>query len=198
VSHRQPRAGALAPGRIASTVAAAGVALALACSGLALPALASPPNGRYALGDSVMRGAKTPLQARGFAVDAKTSRQVYDGVRILKAKRRDGTLRRQVVVHLGTNGTFSASECRAMHRIVGGARNLYVTTVHVPRSWESQNNRVVTRCARRYKNVFLIDWQKFVRRHGGLIESDGYHLTPRGARRYAVLVDRTVDRLASR
>lgn len=181
-----------------SVVAALILGLMLGGIGLAPDAHAVLPKGRYALGDSVMLGSASLLKTRGFAVNAKASRQVDDGVTILKAKQRNGALGKQVVVHLGTNGTFSSSQCHAMHRIVGKARNLYIATVKVPRSWERGNNRVVTRCAKRYKNVFLIDWRKYVRHHNGLIESDGYHLTPKGARRYASLVDETVDRLGNR
>jgi hypothetical protein len=43
------------------------------------PALAAGiPPGRYAIGDSVMLGAKPQLQARGFTVDARKSRQFSD------------------------------------------------------------------------------------------------------------------------
>jgi len=173
------------------------VSLTLMCLATTTPAIAAT-KGRFALGDSVMLGAKPRLENRGFAVNTAISRQVYDGVNILKSKRRSGALHKQTVVHLGTNGTFSASQCRAMHRIVGKKRNLFLLTVKVPRSWEDLNNRVIRRCAKRYRNTFLIDWRKFVSNHRGLIESDGYHLTPRGQRKYTALVDRKVDRLGQR
>jgi hypothetical protein len=155
-------------------------------------------SGRFAVGDSVMLGAKTRLQHRGFAVNAVKSRQVADGIDVLRAKRRHGALPRQVVVHLGTNGTFLAGQCRQMHHIVGRKRHLILLTVRVPRSWSAANNRVISRCAQRYRNTFVVDWRRYANRHGGLVESDGYHLTPKGARRYAGLVDRKVDYLASR
>jgi hypothetical protein len=175
------------------------LALMVALGSLAVPSAAhAAAKGRFALGDSVMQGAKPRLENRGFSVNTAISRQVSDGVDILRSKKRNGTLRKQVVVHLGTNGTFSAAQCRAMHRTVGKKRNLYVVTVKVPRQWEGSNNRVIRRCAKRYKNTFLIDWKKFVAQHNGLVESDGYHLTPRGQRKYAALVDRKVDKFGSR
>jgi len=175
------------------------IAVIVALVTLTVPTAAdAAAKGRFALGDSVMQGAKPRLENRGFAVNTAISRQVSAGVDILRSKKRKGTLRKQVVVHLGTNGTFSAAQCRAMHKAVGKQRNLYVVTVKVPRQWEGSNNRVIRRCAKRYTNTFLIDWKKFVSQHNGLIEQDGYHLTPRGQRKYTALVDRKVDKLGSR
>ena len=179
-------------------------ALMVAVAVVALTALVLPAGaeaavtGRFALGDSVMKGAEPRLKHRGFSVNTAISRQVDEGVDILRQKRANGSLGKQVVVHLGTNGTFSSSQCRAMHRIAGSKRNLFVVTVKVPRPWQNSNNRVIKRCAKRYSNTFLIDWKKYVSRHSGLVEGDGYHLTPRGARKYTGLIDRTVDRLGSR
>jgi len=55
------------------------------------PALAIP-GGRYAIGDSVMLGAKDELQRRGFVVNAVQSRQFHDAVSIVRQKAADSTL----------------------------------------------------------------------------------------------------------
>lgn len=149
--------------------------------------------GRLALGDSVMLGASSRLRKRGFAVNATESRQVADGVAIVKAKRANGTLPRTVVVHLGTNGTFTFAQCRAMHRAAGAHRRLFVTTIKVRRSWTKGDNRVLRRCAARYLNTFLIDWQQRATGRPSYFYSDGFHLTPRGARVYARMMDRATS-----
>jgi hypothetical protein len=156
------------------------------------------PSGRTAVGDSVMAGAQAPLRRRGFSVDTAISRQVSAGLAVLRAKKRNGTLRRQVVVHLGTNGTFTSGQCRSMSKLVGRQRNLLLLTVKVPRPWTAGNNRVISRCAKRYANTYLLDWSQYVRRHRGIVEGDGYHLTPKGSRKYAALVDRRVEGIAGR
>jgi hypothetical protein len=145
-----------------------------------------------------MLGAKSHLAARGYSVDATVSRQVEDGIAVLRAKRRNGVLRPVVVVHLGTNGTFSRDQCRRLHRTVGPSRRLFLVTVSVPRSWEAGNNHVIRRCARRYDNVWSVGWRRYVVRHPWVVGSDGYHLTPSGARAYGRLIDATVDRSAMR
>lgn len=110
----------------------------------------------------------------------------------------NGNLRKQVVVHLGTNGTFSSSQCNAMRRIVGKHRNLFLVTVKVPRSWAAGNNRVIASCVKRFNHTYVIDWKKFVSNHGGVVEGDGYHLTPKGGKKYAVFLDQKVDQHSSR
>lgn len=142
-----------------------------------------------------MEGAAPNLRRRGFSVDTGVSRQVSAGIAALRAKRDNGNLRRQVVVHLGTNGTFSRGQCKAIRKVVGKHRNLVLLTVKVPRDWTAGNNRVISRCAKRYSNVYLLDWQRYVKRHHGLLYPDGYHLTAKGARKYAALVDHRVDGL---
>lgn len=174
---------------LTATLAAASMALA--------PTPAVGRESRLGVGDSVMLGAKHRLEGRGFAVNTAVSRQVSDGVDLLREKARNGTLRTNVVVHLGTNGTFGRSQCRAMRSVVGKDRRLFLVTVLVPRAWEAGNNRVIRRCASRFSHVYLVDWRRFASSRSGLVESDGYHLTARGARKYAALVDRTVDEVVS-
>jgi len=170
------------------------IVTALLATGLQIPmqTAQAAPSGRFALGDSVMLGAKARLENRNYSVNAKTSRQVQSGVDLLRAKARDNSLRTNVVVHLGTNGTFTQQQCRAMHSVVGSSRRLFLVTVNVPRSWAKPNNRVINRCAARYSNTYLVDWRGFVKRHPGVVESDGYHLTYAGARKDAALIDQRV------
>src|SRR6478672_1032955 len=98
--------------------------LALSLLAAAASALASGiPAGRYAIGDSVMLGAKPQLQAHGFVVDAVKSRQFYQAVSIVKRKKAHGLLRQKIVIHLGTNGVLiRAGDCDKIARLAGAAR----------------------------------------------------------------------------
>jgi hypothetical protein len=150
-------------------------------------------NGRYAIGDSVMLGARTQLQNRGFIVDAKTSRQFSDAVSIVKRKAASGVLRRKVIIHLGTNGILiQASECDKISRYAGSKRRVYLVTVTGPTSHprirKAQNIRLHA-CADRHANTRLIDWYAYSRGHGAWFW-DGMHLTPKGRLAYTALLDR--------
>jgi hypothetical protein len=61
--------------------------------------------GRYAIGDSVMVGAREELTARGIKVNAVVSRQFRDAVPLLEQLEAAGRLRRKVIIHLGNNAS---------------------------------------------------------------------------------------------
>ncbi len=141
------------------------------------------PVGRFALGDSVMLGAKAELKSVGFGVvDADESRQAYSGPAELR--RRGGSLPTNVVLHLGTNGTFPLPTCKSMVRTAGDERRIFLVTVHVPRSWAQGNNKVIRRCAASFPpgRVIVIDWDRAAARHDNWLYSDRTHLRPAGAR----------------
>ena len=90
-----------------------GVALVAAIAVPAAPALAGIPAGRYAIGDSVMLGARQALIARGFRVNAEVSRQFDDAIRLVRDLAAGGHLPVNVIVHLGTNGLIDGADCGA-------------------------------------------------------------------------------------
>ncbi len=142
------------------------------------------PKGKVAIGDSVMLGAKRGLQRKGIRVDATVSRQFGALPSVIKQMRRAGRLRKTVIVHLGNNGYVEPAACRKAVRLAP-KRQIYLVTVKVPRVWRRANNKRLARCANTYARVHLIDWYKRSKSHGDWFARDGYHLTSRGARRYA-------------
>jgi hypothetical protein len=149
---------------------------------------------RYALGDSVMLGAKPNLKDKGFAiVDAAESRQAYKGPSLLR--KRGGKLPKNVVIHLGTNGTFPLSVCKKMVSTAGPDRRVFLVTVHVPRSWQKANNKVIHACDAAFAadRVHVIDWNATVKSHPKWLYGDHTHLRPAGARGFAALIDNNVD-----
>lgn len=182
-------------GGIAARLAiAASLVVGLGLAG-APSAQAATPKDRYALGDSVMLGAKYVLKGLGFGVvDAVESRQAYSGAAELR--HRGASLPENVVVHLGTNGTFPLSACHAMVKAAGPDRRVYLVTIHVPRSWEKGNNKVIRQCAADYPagRVTVIDWDWAASRHPKWLYSDGMHLTPTGAKGYARVIDAAIER----
>jgi hypothetical protein len=150
---------------------------------------------RYALGDSVMLGAKSALKGLGFAVvDAKESRQAYDGPRLLR--QRGAALPTNVVVHLGTNGTFPLDVCKSIVHAAGADRRVFFVTVKVPRSWQTGNNQVIHACDASFAadRVHVIDWKAASANHDGWFWGDHIHLRPAGALAFALLIDGSVDK----
>ncbi len=160
---------------------------------LAPSASAGIQAGRYAVGDSVMLGARDELRAGGFVVDAVESRQYYQAAAVVRRKAANGHLPLNVIVHVGTNGLLEGVDCDRVVRAAGARRRVFLVTLKVPRPHREPNNARLRACARRHVNASVIDWYGHSRRHAAWFYSDGFHLTPAGQRAYAAFIDRSVD-----
>ncbi len=144
----------------------------------------------YAIGDSVMLGAVSELRAAlGNAdIDAVEGRQVSQGLAIIQSRRAAGRMDSVVVIHLGTNGTFSARQFTALMGVLADVPRVVVVNDKVPRAWESVNNAVISSGAKQYPNVVLLDWNAASANHPEYFWKDGIHLRPAGAQAYASLI----------
>lgn len=158
----------------------------------ASPAKAGIPAGRYAIGDSVMLGARDGLIARGFRVNAQVNRQFDDAAPLIRDLAAAGRLPVNVIVHLGTNGLIDGADCDALVRRAGPSRRVYLVTVKVPRPYRDANNARLHACAHRHDNVAVIDWYALSRYHRAWFYGDGYHLRPVGRHEYAALFERSL------
>jgi hypothetical protein len=146
------------------------------------------------VGDSVQLGAKWVLLKRGVdIVDAKVSRQARTGPELLL--KRGKRLPRNVIIHLGTNGSYALEDCKDMVKIAGPDRRVFMMTISVPRLWEKVNNDTIRRCARAFPvgRVTIIDWKAATKAHPTWLYSDGVHLPPTGAKGYARLIVRAIN-----
>jgi len=168
-------------------------------SSTALPVVPAPSSrvrpGVFSLGDSVMLGAERSLVAEHYRVDAKVGRQFFEGIVALRNVRRSGGLPRNVVVHLGTNGTITTRHCESMVANAGPLRRVFFVTVFGPRSWMSGNDRVLRACAARHRGgVVLIDWATAAAHHPGWLGRDRIHPNTLGHKEYTALIESTVTR----
>ena len=168
-----------------------GTAVAAAVLLSAAPAFAGIPAGRYAIGDSVMLGARQALIARGFRVNAEVSRQFDDSIRLVRELAAGGHLPVNVIVHLGTNGLSTAPTATGRARR-GPRRHVWLVTVKVPRPYRDADNARLRACAHRHDNASVIDWYGLSRYHRAWFYGDGYHLTAVRPAEYAALLDRSI------
>ena len=169
-----------------------GAVVLVAGLGLALPTSAQAADANaFALGDSVMLGAKWALQRQGITVDAKVSRQARVGAGLLKG--RGQRLPHNVVIHLGTNGPMDLADCRAMVAQAGPSREVFLVTVHAKRRWVQGNNATIQRCAAGFPGrVHVVDWNWAASHHPGWLYADGIHLRPAGAKAFTRLVTEAI------
>jgi lysophospholipase L1-like esterase len=141
-----------------------------------------------AIGDSVMLGARDALafaSGGAISVDAAVSRQVDDGLDILQGYRDRGDLDRfdGVIIHLGTNGPFTAEEAARLRDLLEGVDRVVIVTARVPQPWEAETNATVASMADQ-GNVRVADWYA-ASAGGDVLDDDGVHPTPSGAATYA-------------
>ena len=152
---------------------------------------------RVAIGDSVMLGAKWNLLNRQdfTLVDAAVSRQAATGPGILR--KLGSGLAQNVIVHLGTNGSYPIKTCKQLVQAAGPTRKVFLVTIKVPRLWEPVNNKMLRRCESRFpaEQVHIIDWNWAASRHAEeWLYDDGAHLRPAGARAFARIMNEAIAR----
>jgi lysophospholipase L1-like esterase len=122
------------------------------------------------------------------AIQADVGLQAADAIAILQRRRAAGTLGDIVVVHIGTNGTFTAEQFDEMMRTLKGVRKVAFVNVKAPRPWEEPNNNMLAEEVQRYPNAVLVDWHAASADRPELFVEDGVHLQPEGQRLYADLI----------
>jgi hypothetical protein len=136
-----------------------------------------------------MLGAAPQLRRAGFEVDVRGCRQMSEGLGVLSARRRAGSLPNVVVVALGTNWTVTTAQIRAGLRILGPNRVLGLVTPPEVGGVSSADQAVMRAAGRRWKlRVKVLDW--VARSAGRSWTWDGMHLRPEGAAAYARLLSR--------
>jgi hypothetical protein len=134
-----------------------------------------------------MLGAAQQLRRGGFEIDVRGCRQMTEGLGVLAARRRAGTLPDVVVVALGTNWTVTIGQIRSALRILGPQRVLGLVTPPEVGGVTSSDQAAMRAAGRRWKlRVKVLDW--VARSAGHSWTWDGMHLTPEGAAAYARLL----------
>lgn len=143
-----------------------------------------------AIGDSVMLGASDVLVPRGWTVYADAGLQLADAIPIVEQMATAGVLAdtQTVIVHLGTNGPFTADQLDALLEPLSGVPNVLLYTVRADRAWTEPNNALLRSRDQPGDNIALIDWD--VRSQectGDCFAGDGIHLNANGKDFYADL-----------
>jgi peptidoglycan/LPS O-acetylase OafA/YrhL len=156
-----------------------------------------PPAGHVlAIGDSVMIRAVGEMQKvlGDVEIDATISRQLVPAIALLKTRKQEGKLGDVVVIHLGSNGTFSEKHFDQIMAELAEVRRVVFVNVKVPRRWENGNNEVINEGVARYPNAVLVDWKAHSAGHPEYFERDGIHIKGEGVKLYVRLIAASVGR----
>ena len=152
----------------------------------------APPVGQtdaVAVGDSVMLGAQSALTTAmpGIRVDAKVGRQFGSVSDVVGWYASEGLIPGTLIVHAGTNGTFTDADIDTMMSRAGD-RKVLLVNAKVSRPWQDLVNQRMAAAADRHPNAVLVDWYSMASAHPEWFAADGAHLRPDGARAYAELI----------
>ncbi|HWL42226.1 MAG TPA: hypothetical protein VNQ73_04730 [Ilumatobacter sp.] len=155
-----------------------------------VPSLPTISTRVIAIGDPVMQGAADVLEPRGWTVVAQQGLQLADAVPMVEQMATNGVFAetQTVIVHLGTNGTFTAEQLDALLAPLAGVPNVLLYTVHADRSWTENNNAIIRARDQPGDNIALIDWAARAGDcPGDCFAADGIHLNAAGKEFYADL-----------
>jgi hypothetical protein len=142
----------------------------------------SPGRAPLAIGDSVMLGALDEVARAGFEIDTRGCRQMGEGLRVLRRRRRARRLPQFVVMALGTNLSITSGQIRAALRIIGRDRVLGLVTPREEGGGSGSDAAVVRAAGRRFSGrVLVLDWVRYSAGRAGWFAGDGIHLGHGGA-----------------
>ena len=173
-------------------------------SGLPDPRLFAPPPSDWgdtaptitAFGDSIMLGTRAYLELAfgdDIVVDAEVSRQfsqLPDTIADYKSDLDNPPLGDVVIIHLGTNGFLNSRVFDETMEQLETTRRVLFVNVRVPRTWEDEVNRQLTRGVDRWDNAYLVDWHGYSagQEDNWINPTDGVHMVPEGALAYTQLL----------
>ena len=150
------------------------------------------------LGDSIMLSTlptwRKTLPKGTFYMDAAQGRRflyLLTAVPRLAAQKHLAPI---VVVHLGTNGSFTdATFDKVMSLFLEhGVREVYFVNVRSPIRWAPLANRQLERGCSRWKEAHLLDWNSYATPHRDWFYEDFAHPNPTGAKAYVEFILRGI------
>lgn len=170
----------------ATTALLAPAAAQAGCGGVQhrMPSQQRPATGRPPLmiGDSVLLGALGEVARAGLETDTRGCRGWTEGMAVLRARRRAGTLPGAVVLQLGTNFGVTGRAIRTALTILGPDRLLVLLTPREVFGEDGADAAAIRAAGRRHPDrVLVLDWVRHTRGRDPWFQPDGIHLTRRGA-----------------
>lgn len=142
------------------------------------------------ISDSIMINATPAMEALlpGITIDAKISRQMHQATDVIEALKRQGKLRKTVILGLGTNGSFTEKQLIKVLDCLADAEQIILINTRVPRPWESVVNDTLTKTLEAYPDIKLIDWYTASKGRNDYFKSDGVHLNETGVKAYTEVI----------
>lgn len=137
------------------------------------------------IGDSVMLGAMNDINKTfpNSYFDAKESRQITTGYKILEELKKENKLGEIVVIHLGTNGDCSYSFKEKLMNLLSDKIVFWINTTN-----NEKFNSSLEKLKDEYSNLHIINWHDLSMNHKDWFYHDGIHLPQTGRKNYTKII----------
>jgi peptidoglycan/LPS O-acetylase OafA/YrhL len=119
---------------------------------------------------------------------AEVGRQFYQAKSIVKQLLKDNKLGSMVVIELGSNGSFTEAQMRALIEQIGSDRQIVFVNSQVPRSWCAGVNSTLEKISAEYSNTVIADWYTTSIDKKDYFYKDGVHPNATGSPVLAKLI----------
>lgn len=152
---------------------------------------ASPKNGLWVTGDSVILGIRSALGETHpiSLINARIGRQAPELLDVMVHDKSQvaGSI---VVFDLGNNNALTREQVVAIFDVVKSQPKIIVVNTAVPRPWRDSNNALLADVASKYAHVTIIDWNSISQGHPEYFAPDGVHLVPTGVTIYVAEISK--------
>lgn len=148
-----------------------------------------------AFGDSVILDAAAGLQEifPKMIVDGEVGRQLYTSAPIIEKLDKEKLLKNNVLVGLGTNGSFTEAQFDEFMKAIGPQRKVFWINVRVPtRRWQNEVNTMLETMKNKYKNLVVIDWYDYSNEHEEWFYDDRVHPNVDGQVKYSSFIAKQI------
>jgi hypothetical protein len=132
----------------------------------------------------------------GIATDALAGRQVAAGLTVMQTLASQGRLAANIVIELGTNGTFTTDQLDRILSLAAG-RRIVLLTNHCPYcSWVPSNNFLMASHCTADHACTVADWEGLAVAHPEWFANDGVHMAIGGigGEAFAQLIAKSLGR----
>ena len=142
------------------------------------------------IGDSVPLGLVDLFHQAysGGLLDACGNRQISMGQTVFDYYKDRGEAGKNIIIALGTNGSFTTEQLENFISDIGDSRNIFLITIRTNTLSQSATNQIINDVAERHSNVTIIDWASASNGHDDWVGDDGIHLTNAGRKAYMQLI----------
>ncbi|WHY20506.1 acyltransferase family protein [Paenibacillus sp. G2S3] len=160
------------------------------------PHLEEAGKGVTAIGDSVILDAAPYLQELlpGIVIDGKVGRQMSQAQEVVDKLRAKGKLGTRVIINLGTNGAFNSNQLRKLLTSLEDVQQVVLVNTRVPKKWQNTVNASLKKVALEFPYAMVVDWHSSSEGKDSYFYEDGVHLKREGAKSYAALVAKAVQK----